>query len=105
MKHRMKHRMKRGGMTSVARIAGICLKLPIRIYQLLISPVLAPNCRFAPSCSAYAIEAVDRFGPARGGWLALKRVVRCHPWGEHGLDPVPENTEPGGTPVGAEGHR
>ncbi len=88
-------------MTSVARITGTCLKLPIRIYQLLISPVLAPNCRFTPSCSAYAIEAVGRLGPARGGWLALRRLVRCHPWGGHGLDPVPEKAQP----VGVEGRR
>ena len=101
----MKHRMKRDGMTSVTRITGTCLKLLIRMYQLLISPVLAPNCRFTPTCSAYAMEAVSRHGPARGGRLALGRVVRCHPWGEHGLDPVPQDTEAGAGPVDAEGHR
>ncbi len=61
----------------------------IRGYQLLISPLLGPSCRFRPSCSQYAFEAVARFGAARGAWLALKRLVRCHPWGGSGFDPVP----------------
>ena len=61
----------------------------IRGYQLLVSPVLAPTCRYEPSCSAYALEAVSRFGTMRGGWLALKRVARCRPWGGMGFDPVP----------------
>ena len=61
----------------------------IRGYQLLVSPVLAPTCRYEPTCSAYALEAVSRFGAARGGWLALKRVARCRPWGGAGFDPVP----------------
>ncbi len=88
-------------MNTVIRITGTCLRLLIRTYQLLISPALPPTCRFAPSCSAYAIEAVRRLGPTRGGWLALKRLVRCHPWGGHGLDPVPERAQP----VGVEGRR
>jgi hypothetical protein len=62
----------------------------IRGYQLLLSPVLPACCRYAPSCSHYAMEAVGRFGPGRGGWLALKRILRCHPWGDGGYDPVPE---------------
>lgn len=61
-----------------------------RGWQLTFSAVLPPSCRFAPSCSAYAIEAVRAHGPARGGWLALRRVARCHPWGGCGHDPVPE---------------
>jgi putative membrane protein insertion efficiency factor len=62
----------------------------IRGYQLLIVPVLpAGGCRFHPSCSAYAMDAVDTHGAVRGGWLALKRIFRCHPWGRAGLDPVP----------------
>ena len=61
----------------------------IRGYQLLVSPVLAPTCRYEPSCSAYALEAVSHFGTMRGGWLALKRVARCRPWGGMGFDPVP----------------
>ena len=61
----------------------------IRGYQLLVSPVLAPTCRYEPTCSAYALKAVSRFGAARGGWLSLKRMVSCHPWGGAGFDPVP----------------
>ncbi len=62
----------------------------IRGYQLLIVPVMpAGGCRFHPSCSAYAMDAVESHGAVRGGWLALKRIVRCHPWGRAGLDPVP----------------
>lgn len=63
--------------------------LLIRLYQLTISPLLGPRCRFYPSCSQYALEAVNRFGFLRGGWLALKRIGRCHPWHPGGLDPVP----------------
>lgn len=62
---------------------------PIRLYQLLVSPVLGPNCRYHPTCSAYASEAVLTHGVRRGGWLALKRILRCHPWSAGGFDPVP----------------
>jgi putative membrane protein insertion efficiency factor len=62
----------------------------IRAYQLLLSPVLGPRCRFLPGCSAYAAEAIAVHGPTRGAWLAAKRVARCHPWGGSGYDPVPE---------------
>jgi hypothetical protein len=58
-------------------------------YQLLLSPFSGGACRFHPTCSAYAIEAIDLHGLRRGSWLALKRVARCHPLGRHGLDPVP----------------
>lgn len=68
----------------------------IRLYQLTISPWLGPRCRFEPTCSAYAREAIERFGPWRGGWLALKRILRCHPWGGSGYDPVPEDTRKDG---------
>lgn len=61
----------------------------VRLYQLLLSPVLTPNCRYLPTCSAYAIEALRTHGALRGSWLALRRVLRCHPWGGHGYDPVP----------------
>jgi len=63
--------------------------LLIRLYQLTVSPLLGPRCRFYPSCSHYAIEALTRFGVLRGGWLTLKRIGRCHPWNPGGLDPVP----------------
>ena len=65
------------------------LILPIRLYQWTISPLLGVNCRYAPSCSAYAIEAIATHGALRGSWLALKRILRCHPWGGSGYDPVP----------------
>jgi putative membrane protein insertion efficiency factor len=61
----------------------------IRIYQWTVSPLLGPRCRFYPSCSQYAHEALLRFGLLRGGWLALKRLGRCHPWHAGGIDPVP----------------
>lgn len=61
----------------------------LRVYRYAISPMLGRNCRFHPSCSAYAIEAVERHGAIRGGWLALKRVGRCHPFHPGGYDPVP----------------
>jgi putative membrane protein insertion efficiency factor len=63
--------------------------LLIRVYQLLVSPLLGPCCRFHPSCSCYAAECVSRFGVLRGGWLALKRLLRCHPLGGQGYDPPP----------------
>lgn len=61
----------------------------LRGYQLLLSPMLGQNCRFYPTCSNYAIEALHRHGAARGGWLAVRRVCRCHPWNPGGADPVP----------------
>lgn len=63
--------------------------LPIRLYQWTLSPLLPSTCRFAPSCSVYAAEAILAHGPIAGGWLALRRLARCHPWGGHGYDPVP----------------
>jgi uncharacterized protein len=69
--------------------AGALLTLPIQAYQLLVSPVLLPSCRFLPTCSAYAREAIERHGARRGLVLALCRLARCHPWGGSGWDPVP----------------
>jgi len=61
----------------------------VRLYQLAISPLLPPSCRFYPSCSCYALEALEKHGALKGGWLALRRVFRCHPWHPGGHDPVP----------------
>ena len=68
----------------------------VRAYQLLISPWLGRPCRHVPSCSAYAIGALRRFGVVRGGWLTLRRLARCHPWGTGGYDPVPDPLDPDG---------
>ncbi|NJD09150.1 MAG: membrane protein insertion efficiency factor YidD [Gemmatimonadetes bacterium] len=62
----------------------------IRAYQRGLSPLLPPSCRYSPTCSEYALQAVQRFGAARGGALAVRRLLRCHPWGGSGYDPVPE---------------
>jgi putative membrane protein insertion efficiency factor len=73
----------------VAAVVGLGLRGMIRAYQLLLAPVLPPACRYLPSCSHYAAEAIDRHGPLRGGLLAARRLCRCHPWGGSGYDPVP----------------
>jgi len=65
------------------------LVLMVRGYQVGISPFLPPACRYHPTCSAYAIEAVEKHGAARGSWLTMRRLLRCHPWGGSGYDPVP----------------
>lgn len=65
------------------------LILPIRFYQLCISPMLGPSCRFTPTCSQYAVEALRKHGLMKGSWLAVRRICRCHPWGGSGYDPVP----------------
>ena len=67
----------------------LLLKMPIYAYRWLISPWLPANCRYLPTCSAFALEAIDRHGALRGGWLAAKRLARCHPLGGSGYDPVP----------------
>jgi len=65
------------------------LQIPIHLYRWLLSPLLGANCRYHPTCSAYALEAIEHHGAWRGGWLSVKRICRCHPWGAHGYDPVP----------------
>ena len=65
------------------------LILLARAWQIGPSAILPPSCRYTPSCSAYAITALRRYGALKGGWLAVKRIARCHPWGGHGYDPVP----------------
>lgn len=61
----------------------------IKFYKIFISPLLPPSCRYTPTCSEYGLQAIKKYGPFKGGWLALKRISRCHPWGGHGYDPVP----------------
>ena len=78
-------------------LRNLCI-LPIRFYQLCISPVLPPACRYYPTCSAYAAEAIMTHGIFRGGWLALKRLARCHPCGGSGYDPVPPPRRPRDVP-------
>lgn len=66
-----------------------CLLVPIYFYQKAISPMLPPSCRFTPTCSQYAVEAIRKHGPVYGLYLAIRRLLRCHPWGGSGYDPVP----------------
>jgi hypothetical protein len=67
--------------------------LCIRIYQQLLSPLFPSTCRYDPTCSHYAIEALKKHGVLEGGWLSLKRIFSCHPWGGKGYDPVPDKNE------------
>lgn len=76
-------------MKALSKIVRSVAILPIRFYQFCISPLTPPSCRFVPTCSQYAVEAIRRHGVVRGGWLAIKRLLRCHPWGGSGYDPVP----------------
>ncbi len=83
-------------LRSPRRLARLAVRLPalavvglLRLWQLLVSPVYGQTCRFYPSCTAYAMEAVDRHGLIRGGWLAVRRLARCHPWNPGGVDLVP----------------
>ncbi len=64
----------------------------VKLYRVAISPLLGMNCRYQPTCSSYAIEALQRYGVLRGGWLAIRRIARCHPWGGSGYDPVPDDS-------------
>ena len=71
------------------RIFSLLLIIPIKIYQTIISPLLGPSCRFTPTCSQYAVEAIQKYGPFKGSWLSFKRIIKCPPWGGSGYDPVP----------------
>ncbi len=70
-------------------MAAKLLILLINFYRYAISPLIPPRCRYTPTCSQYALQAVQKYGALKGGWLAAKRIGRCHPWGGHGHDPVP----------------
>ena len=76
-------------MEIVKKIVSQLLLLPIYFYRNCISPLLPPTCRYSPTCSQYAIEAIKKHGPLKGLWLTIKRICRCHPWGGSGYDPVP----------------
>mgnify|MGYP000885804159 CR=1 FL=1 len=80
-----------GGRT-IGRVLAYPLILLIKGYQQLISPLTPPSCRYYPSCSAYAVTALERFGPVKGSYLAARRLLRCHPWAPGGVDHVPERT-------------
>jgi uncharacterized protein len=84
-------------------MAARLLILLVRAYQRLISPLLGPRCRFYPSCSAYAVEALQTHGALRGSWLAVRRLGRCHPWNPGGPDPVPP-ARPGSAPTSPRPH-
>ncbi len=79
----------RQGVRAVLRVIGWVLILPIRFYRKFISPLTPPTCRFTPTCSQYAIEAIRKHGPFKGLALAVWRILRCNPWGGSGYDPVP----------------
>lgn len=73
----------------IRRFLVALLLLPIYFYQRCISPLTPPSCRFTPTCSEYAVQAIRKYGPIKGLYLAVRRLLRCHPWGSSGYDPVP----------------
>lgn len=74
----------------IKQLAGGLLIGIVRIYQTIISPFFPATCRYVPTCSHYAVEAIQKHGPIKGGWMGIKRIASCHPWGGSGYDPVPE---------------
>jgi putative membrane protein insertion efficiency factor len=76
-------------MRSLLKILSVPLILLVKLYQVILSPMLGPKCRYTPTCSTYAIQALQKYGAWKGSWLAIKRLSRCHPWGGQGYDPVP----------------
>lgn len=82
--------LKKGQMKFIVRKIFILL---VRVYQLVLSPLLPPSCRHTPTCSTYMIQAINEWGAMKGGWLGLKRIGRCHPWGTSGYDPVPKKCD------------
>jgi uncharacterized protein len=81
-------------MKSVSQVLAWPLRGLVWLYRCAISPLIGANCRFQPTCSAYAEEALKRHGAFKGGWLVIKRIGRCHPWGGAGFDPVPAEERP-----------
>lgn len=77
----MKEKIRKAAITLVL--------LPVYFYRYCISPLTPASCRYTPTCSQYAIDAIRKYGPIKGVWLATKRILRCHPWGGSGYDPVP----------------
>jgi putative membrane protein insertion efficiency factor len=86
--------VNRVSRASVSAAAVWLLVAPLRVYQRFVSPVIPPSCRFYPSCSAYAVEALQVHGPLRGSWLTVRRLLRCAPWHPGGYDPVPHPGRP-----------
>jgi putative membrane protein insertion efficiency factor len=82
-------RLARRALHRLVRLPATVVVLLLRLWQLVVSPLYGQTCRFYPSCSSYALEAVDRHGLVRGGWLAIRRLGRCHPWNPGGVDLVP----------------
>ena len=76
-------------ISRIKKISIFPLVLLVRFYQVCISPLKPPCCRFTPTCSAYALQALRKHGPFKGTYLTVRRILRCHPWGGHGYDPVP----------------
>jgi len=73
----------------MSKLLGKFFILLIRVYQYTLSPYLGRSCRYTPTCSVYSVEAINKYGPFKGGWMALKRILSCNPWGGSGYDPVP----------------
>jgi len=74
---------------AIGQFIGFFFILFIRFYRVALSPLLGSSCRYQPTCSRYGLEAIRKYGAFKGGWLTLRRIGRCHPWGGHGHDPVP----------------
>ncbi|KAB2851080.1 MAG: membrane protein insertion efficiency factor YidD [Hyphomicrobiaceae bacterium] len=86
-------------MAAIARLPGLMLKLPVHAYRWTLKPWLGHECRYLPTCSEYALDAIDKNGAWRGFWLMLSRVLSCHPWGGSGYDPAPDLGKEGNRPL------
>ncbi|MCP4122519.1 MAG: membrane protein insertion efficiency factor YidD [Bacteroidetes bacterium] len=76
-------------MRFINKFISAVLLLLIKVYQVTLSPLMGQSCRYTPSCSSYTFEAIEKYGPFKGTWLGIKRILTCHPWGGSGYDPVP----------------